>query len=111
MLSQPPVITDRPKVAPLYWKLKDERMIRHFDVGAWGIIRRRKNLYPRTSPKPRTQHAEAAETILAPHLERSGKKRLLDFLANPLPLGRIERWTRLYGDDMLVTKAEHDSAR
>ncbi len=63
-----------------------------------------------TIPPPRTRHAEAAETVFAPYLMRPDKDGLLDLPDNPLPLGRIERWTGLYGDDLVVTKGEPDPA-
>ena len=110
MLPQPPVIGDRQKVARRYWELKDEGVFSHFDGGSWRIIRRRKNLHTGTIPPPRTRHAEATETILAPYLQGPGKDRLLNLLANPLPLGSIERRTGLYGDDLFVAKGEPDSA-
>ena len=85
-------------------------MSSHFDVGPWRVTRRRKNLHSRAIPPPRTQHAETTETILTPHLERSGKDRSLDVLADSVPLGNLERLTGLYGDDLFLAKDEHDSA-
>jgi hypothetical protein len=74
------------------------------------MIRRRKNLDPRTRSLPRTLDAEATETIVPAYFQRPVKEGLLDLLANPVPLGSIERRTGLYGDDLFVAKSEHDSA-
>jgi hypothetical protein len=96
ILPPPPVIGDLPKVARLYWELKDERVLSYFDIDAWSIVWRWKNLHPGTIPPQRTWHEEATETIFTSYLQRPSKDRLLDVLANSLPLGSIERRTGFY---------------
>jgi hypothetical protein len=110
MLPQPPVIGDVPKVARLYRELKNEWVLSRFDIDARSIVWRWKNLHPGTLPPPRTWHEEATEAIFTSYLQRPSKDRLLDVLANSLPLGSIERRTGFYRDDLFVAKGEADSA-
>jgi hypothetical protein len=111
MLPQPPVIGDRPTIGPSHGKLKDERVISHFDWGARSIIGRRKNLNARVIAPPRTLNAEATETVLAPNFHRPSKDRRLDLLAYALPLGGIERRARFYGHYLLSVKGQRDSTQ
>lgn len=110
VLPDPPVISDRPKVARLNWEFKNERVFSHLDWGAWRVIRRREYLHARAIPSPRAEHAEAAKTVLATYLQRSDQERLLDFIANLLPLAGIKCGTGIDTDDPSFAERQHNLA-
>jgi hypothetical protein len=99
MFSPPPEVRDLPVVADLYWILKDERVLRHFNRSYRRVRRRWQELHAGSLSAPRAAHAVAAEAAVAPNLKRSGSFDLLDDL---LPLSGIERRARLDGDDLLA---------
>ena len=109
MFLHPPVFSDWPKVAGLYWEFENKRVLGYFGAGTRRIIWRWKNLDAGALSLPRTQHAEAAETVCAPSLHRSSDDRLVDLVRDVVPLGSIECLTGLYVDDNFLSKCEHNS--
>ena len=85
-------------------------MLRHFDRRARRLGRWRKNLHTRTGSAPRTSDAEAAEAIFATDLWWSDEDRILYFIGNLLPFGRVERRPRLYGNDFIAREGKRDAA-
>ena len=106
MFSPPPEVRNSPVIADLHWKLKDERVLGHFNRSYRRVRWRWQDLYAGSLPAPRATHAVAAEAAVASNLMRSGSFDLLDHL---LPLSGIERHARLNGDDLLaVGKSQLD---
>src|ERR1051325_812434 len=99
MFSPPPEVRDLPVVTDLHWKLKDERVLGHFNRSHRRIRRGWQDLYVGSFPAPRAMHTVAAEAAVASNLMRSGSPDLVDHL---LPLSAIERGARLDGDDLLA---------
>ena len=99
VLSHPPEVRDRPKVAPLHRELKDEWVFGDFNRSPRRVRWRRQDLHARALSSPGTGHAKGAKAAVAPNLMRSG---FLDLLDNLLPRNGIERQTRLDGDDLLA---------
>jgi hypothetical protein len=111
VFAHPSLVRDRPEVACSDRELEYERVLGHLDFGAWRISRRWKNLNSGTLATPRSRHTKATEAVFAAYPERTRQDGVLDLVADPLPLGRVERRTLIYGDNLPAEKRESDAAR
>jgi hypothetical protein len=114
MLAPPTMVRDRPQVVVGRAddrKLNDERVRRIFERRTRRLGRWRKNLHTRMHTAPRTRHAEATtEAVFATDLRRSNEDRALNFVGDPLPLGRIKGRPWLDCNDPFISIGEHDAA-
>jgi hypothetical protein len=109
VFSNPPVIGNRPKVSSLYREFQYEGVICPFVRSAWRISRWGKNLNSGTIPcqEPATRKLLK---LISRYLRGTLENRFFDLLANLPSLGRIERRTMFYGNDLVSLKGKRNPA-